>query len=129
MVSPKATRDETNLPSREELLRLAINAAQQGNKEGARTLFERVLSEDKRNERALMWMAKLADTKEERIKYLNLVLKVNPDNEQAQDALKKIQYKRSAKENRTLLIFGMILGVLIVLGLVIVAAIFIGRPG
>jgi hypothetical protein len=50
---------------------------------------------------------------------------VNPDNEQAKDALRKIQYKRSVKENRTLLIFGMILGVLIVLGIVIVVGILI----
>jgi hypothetical protein len=121
-MTSKATKD---LPNREELLRLGINAAQQGNKEGARTLFERVLNEDKRNERALMWMAKLADTKAERIRWLNLVLKVNPDNEQAKDALRKIQYRRSVKENRTLLIFGMILGVLIVLGIVIVVGILI----
>jgi len=117
-----------DLPNREELLQLATNAARQGNKEGARTLFERVLNEDKRNERAMMWMAKLADTKAERIRWLNRVLAVNPDNEQAQDALRKIQYKRSAKENRTLLIFGMILGVLIVLGIVIVLASVALRP-
>lgn len=124
----KATKDPSNVPNREELLRLAINAAQQGNKEGARTLLERVLNEDKRNERALMWMAKLADTKGERVKWLNLVLKVNPDNEQAQEALKKIQYKRAAKENRTVLIFGMILGVLVILGVVIVVFILITQP-
>ena len=110
-------------PNREELLQLAMNSAKQGNKEGARTLFERVLNEDKRNERALMWMAKLADTKAERVKWLNLVLRVNPDNDQAKEALRSIQYKSSAKENRTVLIFGMIVGVLIVLGIVI--AIFV----
>jgi hypothetical protein len=117
-----------DLPNREELLQLATNAARQGNKEGARTLFERVLNEDKRNERAMMWMAKLADTKAERIRWLNRVLAVNPDHEQAREALRKIQYKRSAKENRTLLIFGMILGVLIVLGIVIVLASVALRP-
>jgi thioredoxin-like negative regulator of GroEL len=117
-----------DLPNREELLQLATNAAKQGNKEGARTLFERVLNEDKRNERAMMWMAKLADTKAERVRWLNRVLAVNPDNDQAQEALRKIQYKRSAKENRTLLIFGMILGVLIVLGIVIVLASVVLRP-
>ena len=117
-----------DLPNREELLQLATNAAKQGNKEGARTLFERVLNEDKRNERAMMWMAKLADTKAERVRWLNRVLAVNPDNEQAQEALRKIQYKHSAKENRTLLIFGMILGVLIVLGIVIVLATVVLRP-
>jgi lipopolysaccharide biosynthesis regulator YciM len=122
-------KDDSNLPNREELLQLAITSAQQGNKDGARTLFERVLNEDKRNERALMWMAKLSETKSERVKWLNLVLKVNPDNEQAQSALKKMQYKSSAKENRTLLIIGMILGVLIILGVVIVLGILISQSG
>ncbi len=116
-------------PNREELLQLAINSAKHGNKEGARTLFERVLNEDKRNERALMWMAKLSDSKSERIKWLNLVLRVNPENEQAQDALRSIQYKRSAKENRTVLIFGMIVGVLIVLGIVIALFVMMSQPG
>lgn len=124
-MASKATRDQSNVPNREELLRLAINAAQQGNKEGARTLFERVLNEDRRNERALMWMAKLADNKQERIKWLNYVLRVNPDNEQARDALRKMQYRSAAKENRTVLIFGMILGVLVILGVVIVVFILI----
>jgi hypothetical protein len=128
-MAQKVDKDDSNLPNREELLQLAITSAQQGNKDGARTLFERVLNEDKRNERALMWMAKLSDTKSERVKWLNLVLKVNPDNEQAQSALKKMQYKSSAKENRTLLIFGMILGVLIVLGIVIGLAILISQSG
>lgn len=128
-MAQKVSKDDPNLPNREELLQLAINAARQGNKEGARTLFERVLNEDKRNERALMWMAQLSDTKSERVKWLNLVLRVNPDNEQAQSALKKMRYKSSAKENRTLLIFGMILGVLIVLGVVIVVGILISQSG
>jgi lipopolysaccharide biosynthesis regulator YciM len=128
-MAQKVGRDDSNLPNREELLQLAITSAQQGNKDGARTLFERVLNEDKRNERALMWMAKLSETKSERVKWLNLVLKVNPDNEQAQSALKKMQYKSSAKENRTLLIFGMILGVLIILGVVIVLGILISQSG
>jgi hypothetical protein len=124
-MTSKSTKEQ---PNREELLQLAINSARQGNKEGARTLFERVLNEDKRNERALMWMAKLSDSKSERIKWLNLVLKVNPENEQAQEALRTIQYKRSAKENRTVLIFGMIVGVLIVLGVVIAVFVIMSQP-
>ncbi len=110
-------------PNREEMLQMGIRAAKAGNKDGARTLFEQVLSQDKRNERAMMWMAKLAENKVERKKWLDRVLTVNPDNQGARDALKKIAYTRSAKENRTLLIFGMVAGVLIVLAVVIVIAI------
>jgi lipopolysaccharide biosynthesis regulator YciM len=106
-------------PNREELLKMAIRTAQAGNKSAARVMLRRVLSEDKRNERAMMWMAKLADTKSDRAQWLNRVIAVNPKNETARESLKKMQYKRSAKENRTLLTFGVIAGVLLVLGLVI----------
>jgi hypothetical protein len=115
--------DEGLQPNREEMLQMGIRAAKAGNRDGARTLFEQVLSQDKRNERAMMWMAKLSDNKVERKKWLDRVLTVNPDNQGARDALKKIAYTRSAKENRTLLIFGMVAGVLIVLAVVIVIAI------
>jgi Tfp pilus assembly protein PilF len=106
-------------PNREELLKMAIRTAQAGNKSAARVMLRRVLSEDKRNERAMMWMAKLADNKSDRAQWLNRVLVVNPNNETARDTLKKMHYKRSARENRTLLTFGVIAGVLLVLGLVI----------
>jgi hypothetical protein len=120
--------DSGNLqPNREELLQMGIRAAKAGNRDGARTLFEQVLSQDKRNERAMMWMAKIAETKAERKKWLDRVLTVNPDNQGAKDALKKIAYTRSAKENRTLLIFGMVAGVLVVLGIVIVITLFLNQ--
>ena len=106
-------------PNREELLKMAIRTAQAGNKSAARVMLRRVLSEDKRNERAMMWMAKLADSKSDRAQWLNRVIAVNPNNETARETLKKMQYKRSARENRTLLTFGVIAGVLLVLGLVI----------
>lgn len=114
-------------PNREELLRMAIRAAEAGNKTAARVMFRKVLSEDKRNERAMMWLAKLAETPTERAQWLNRVLMVNPNNQMARDALHKMKYKRSASENRILLIFGVIVGVLAVLGLVIVIAVLVIR--
>lgn len=106
-------------PNREELLKMAIRTAQAGNKTAARVMLRRVLAEDRRNERAMMWMAKLADSKQERLQWLNRVMSVNPNNEAARDTLRKMHYKRSAKDNRTMLTFGVIAGVLLVLGLVI----------
>lgn len=114
-----------NQPNREQLLNMAIQAAKNKNIAGARVMFRKVLSEDKRNERAMVWMAKIAETNEERVQWLNRALAVNPDNDTVRAALKKIQYKRSAQENRTLLIFGMVAGVVLVLFIVIAAAIFI----
>jgi cytochrome c-type biogenesis protein CcmH/NrfG len=115
-------------PNREELLQLAIRAAKEGNADSAKMMFEQILAQDKKNERAMMWMAKLSEKKSERKQWLDRVLAINPDNETARQALQKMAYSRSANENRTLLIFGMIAGVLIVLALVLVAAlIFIPR--
>lgn len=113
-------------PNREELLQMGIRAAKAGNKDAARIAFEQVLGQDKKNERAMMWMAKLADSTPDRKKWLDKVLELNPDNDSAREALEKITYRRSAKENNTLLIFGVIAGVLIVLAVVIVLILSIG---
>ncbi len=110
---------QTQAPNREELLQLAIHAARQDNKDAAREMFHRVWSEDKRNERAMMWLAKLADNKAERKQWLTRVLAVNPDNEIAKQTLHKMKYRKNAKDNRTLLFFGVVAGILIVLMLVI----------
>jgi hypothetical protein len=113
---------ESQAPNREELLQLAITAAKAGNKRPARLMFEQVLKQDKNNERAMMWMAKISDNKDERREWLQRVLGVNPNNEAARDALKKMAYRRSAKDNRVLLTFGVLAGVLLVLAIVVVLA-------
>ena len=118
-MSTQFEESSTQSPNREELLKMAIRTAKAGNRTAARVMFRRVLSEDKRNERAMMWMAKLSDGRQERDQWLNRVLAVNPNNESAREILRKTQYKRSAKENRTLLVFGMIAGVLLVLAVVV----------
>ena len=113
---------ESQAPNREELLQLAITAAKAGNKRPARLMFEQVLKQDKNNERAMMWMAKMADNKNERREWLQRVLSVNPNNDAAREALKKMAYRRSATDNRVLLTFGVLAGVLIVLAIVVVLA-------
>ena len=126
-MASRASRDDTHQPNREEMLRLAIGAAKAGNKDGARVMFRQVLSEDKRNERAMMWMAKLAESRAERKEWLGRVLVVNPDNDSAKDALRQMKYKSSAKENRTLLIFGTVAGILVVL-LVVIGLLIVLSP-
>jgi hypothetical protein len=113
---------QTNQPNREELLQMAENAAKGGQKDGARVMFRRVLDQDKRNERAMMWLARLAKTQKERKQWLTRVVAVNPDNKAAKSALQKMQYKRAAKENRTLLIFGVAVAVLIIIAVILVIA-------
>jgi hypothetical protein len=89
-------------------------------------MLEQILKADKNNERAMMWMAKIAESKAERREWLTRVLHINPNNEPARDALKKMAYTRSARDNRTLLIFGVLAGVLIVLMVVIFLALSSG---
>jgi Tfp pilus assembly protein PilF len=111
---------QQNAPNREELLQMGIRAARAGNQDAARIAFQQVLGQDKRNERAMMWMAKLAEKPAERRKWLERVLDVNPDNDAAREAIQRMAYKTSARENRVLLMFGMVVGVLIVLALVVI---------
>lgn len=122
MPSRAQSKDAGPQPNREELLQMGIRAAKSGNKEGARMMLEQVLGQDKRNERAMMWMAKIAENKAERKKWLDKVLEINPDNSNARTAIKSMVYQQSARENRTLLLFGVVVGVLIILAIVIVIA-------
>ena len=115
----KTMTDGEKQPNREELLQMAIRTAKAGNREGARVMLRQVLSEEKRNERAMMWMAKIATNKGERRQWLERALDINPENSQARSALKKMQYRRSARENRTLVIFGVVVVVLIILAVVV----------
>jgi hypothetical protein len=110
----------SHIPNREELLQMAIGAAKAGNRESARVMFRKVLSDDRRNERAMIWMAKLAPTKAERRQWLQRVLAVNPDNDTAKETLRKMVYANKAKDNRVLIIFGVIAGVLVVFGILFV---------
>jgi cytochrome c-type biogenesis protein CcmH/NrfG len=117
--------DGNQQPNREQLLQMAINSVKSGNRDGARMMLRQVLSEDKRNERAMMWMANIARSKAERRQWLERVLDVNPDHDQAQALVNKMQYRASAQQNRTLLIFGVVVGVLVVLMIVVVVAILL----
>jgi Tfp pilus assembly protein PilF len=116
-------------PNREELLQMAIQAAKTGQKDGARMMFRQVLEADRRNERAMMWLAKLADNKEERVQWLQKALEVNPENTAARQTLNAIKYKRAASEGRTLFLFGVIVAILVVVLLVFVLLLATGAVG
>ncbi len=108
--------------SNEDLLQLAIRAAKTGQKDGAKVMFRQVYNRDKRNERAMMWLAKLSKTPRERQQWLRRVLQINPSNEAAAEALRKMQYRSAASDNRLLLIA---LPVLITLMVIVFAVIAI----
>ena len=114
---------ETKGTSNEELLQLGITAAKRKNFQNARMLLLQVYERDKRNETAMMWLAKIAPTREERISWLERVVEeVNPDNEVAKKGLEQLRYKQAADENRTLLLFG---GVAVFMILLVFLIIFV----
>ncbi len=76
--------------SEQSQLREGIDAAKRGDKLTARRLLQQVLSADGNNELALMWMASVVDTINERRYYLEQALKVNPKNARAREALRRL---------------------------------------
>jgi len=92
--------------NREELFSLAVEAVNQGNKQSARVLFRKLISEDKRNTRAMLWLAKIAGTEKEREIWLNKILDVNPNHEGALAALNKKKRRGDVERNQLLLRVG-----------------------
>lgn len=71
-------------------IRTAIQAAQSGNKGIARHILEEVLKEAPDTELAWLWLASVVDTVPERRNALQRVLALNPNNEQARQALAQL---------------------------------------
>ncbi|MEQ8674945.1 MAG: hypothetical protein RLP44_03750 [Aggregatilineales bacterium] len=103
----------------EQLLQMAIDTAKRGNGEAARNMFREVWNRNKRNERALMWLARLAKTPKEQKQWLDRILRLNPNNETAKTALSQMKNKSAAVENRLLIIFGAVAVIMLVLFVVI----------
>ena len=112
--------NEGNGPNLEDLMSMGIQTAKRGNKQNARMFFEQILAADAENERAWLWMAAVAESLPERIRYLNTVLRINPQNPTALRELKQIREQRES--NNTLVIrYGAIgLGLVLILVLLIV---------
>jgi hypothetical protein len=109
----------------EELLQLAIRAARSGQTDGARVMLRQVYTNDRRNETAMLWLAKTARTQKERRQWLDRTLQVNPNNQAAQNALKRMTYRKAASENRTLLLFGAVAVVMIVVVIAIIVVVVV----
>ncbi|MCL4252424.1 MAG: hypothetical protein KJ043_01430 [Anaerolineae bacterium] len=109
-----------NQTSNEDLLQLAVKAAKEGQKEGARVMFRQLHARDKRNETAIMWLAKLAPSQKERVSWLQKALDLNPTNEVAKKALEKLDYAEKSNQNKILLLFGGVAVLMIITVLVVV---------
>lgn len=101
-----AKAKETTSLNREELYNLAVEAVNRGDKQGSRVMFRKILSEDKRNTRAMLWLAKIASSEKEREMWLNKILDVNPSHEGALAALNKMKRKGVVERNQLWLRIG-----------------------
>ena len=89
-------------PDIQQLMRDAITAAREGDKERARILFEEIVAQDPQNEKAWFWLASVAETDEERRVYLGNVVQINPNNERAQALLAKLEARQEHRPKSSL---------------------------
>ena len=101
----KRVSESAKSPNREELFQMAVQASQT-NKPGARIMFRKILSDDPRNIRVMMWLAKIAPNRDERRKWFEAILDVDPENEQVLQAIEKMEHQDTAGRNRLLLRLG-----------------------
>ncbi len=112
-------------PNLEDLMRLGVRTAKAGNKEGARVIFQQVLDTDKRNERAWLWMASVADNDIDRRRYLETVLMLDPQNRIASKQLAAMDKAIRGTEGASLRLGVMIVTVLVIALAIVAAVIFV----
>lgn len=103
-------------PNREELYRMAVNAAKQGQRKPAKVMLQQLLAQDEKHIRAMMLMAKISGASERR-KWLNRVLDVDPDFDAAIEALDKMDYQIAAKRNKRFYTWGLGAGAVAVMAI------------
>lgn len=97
----------SNTPNREELFNMAVEAAKnRDSRKGARMMFRQVLEQNRRDYRAMMWLAKLAPNEKEKEAWLKRVLEVKSDYLPAHEALEKMTYDKLSKRNKLYLQIG-----------------------
>ena len=93
-------------PNREELYRMALNAAKNKQIKPAKVMLQQLLSQDEKHIRAMMLMSKISNKKDRRM-WLNKILEVDPDYDDALDQLEKMEYQDKAKRNITMMRYGL----------------------
>lgn len=91
-----------------------------GNKDSAKVILQRVLDQDKRNERAWLWLASVQDDQLEKRRLLQTVLDINPNNASAQKLMRAMDDAIQNTEQASMR-FGMTLVFFLILLIVIVA--------
>jgi TolB protein len=78
-------------PQVEVWLKQGIDATRAGDRATARTMLERVVEQDQRNEKGWFWLAAVVDDISQKKICLGNVLTINPNNERAQNLLQRLQ--------------------------------------
>jgi len=81
--------------SLQEKLDNGVRAARSGDRATAQKLLKQVIQEDPDNELALIWLASSVTSSAERRMYLQQVVRVNPNNQRAREALAQLSQRRS----------------------------------
>ncbi|WP_119072484.1 tetratricopeptide repeat protein [Aggregatilinea lenta] len=118
-------QQDASSPNLEQLMQIGIQSARQGNAENARVIFQQILDADKNNERGWLWMASVAESSADRIRYLRTVLTINPDNRTAQRELKKVESRTRSNNSRVLAYGSIALAVSLILIAVAVIALVV----
>lgn len=79
----------------QQKLKAGVDAAKRGDRITARRLLEQVVQGDENNELAWMWLASAVNTVAERRSCLERVLQINPRNERAAEALRRLDTSSS----------------------------------
>lgn len=83
-----------------DMLQQAIAAIKSGDKNTGKQLLLEILTSDQRNEGAWLWMTQVASSDHERMKCLQNVLKINPNNETAKHGIALLQQKQSSQAKK-----------------------------
>lgn len=118
-----------NTPNLEDLLRLGISTAKAGNKDSAKVMFKQVIAQDKRNERAWLWLAVVEEDEIERRRILQTVLQLNPNNTKAKELLDALDSRDSSSERASIMLGLRILFVLVALLVIVGVVVFILTRG
>ena len=78
----------------EDRLHDAIAAIKAGDTQRGQEIIAEIIKTDRQNEQAWLWLTQTGITHEQKIKSLQNVLKINPDNEIAKEGLAKLQAAR-----------------------------------
>jgi preprotein translocase subunit Sss1 len=74
----------------DELLQQAVSFVQVGDKGSAVKILKEIVTKDPKNENAWLWLAACFDKRENKIRSLQKVLEINPNNQKAKQALDKL---------------------------------------